>query len=98
MLGQNVDSLVKTVTDSFNRAQELTSSSREQAEKTLQDAREEVWRYLQPRMKCNYGVNDSPVTALPLLLRENDTLSEKTLQIYQWKFTCSSCGYQQIDK
>ena len=97
-LTHNVDSLLRTLTDSFNKAQELSSVNREQAEKGLQAAREKVWKYLQPKMKCEHGVNDSPVTALPLLLRENCTLLEKTLQSYQWKFSCCICGYRQVDK
>ena len=97
-LAHNVDSLIRTLTDSFNKAQELSSVNREQAEKGLEAAREKVWKYLQPKMKCEHGVNDSPVTALPLLLRENCTLLEKTLQSYQWKFSCCACGYRQVDK
>lgn len=95
---QNVDSLLRMLSESFNKAQELLSTNREQAENDLQDVRDEVWKYLQPKMKCERGVNDSPVTALPLLLQENGTVSEKMLQVYQWEFTCSACGYQQIDK
>ena len=95
---QNVDSLLRTLSESFNKAQELLSTNREQAENDLQDVRDKVWKYLQPKMKCERGVNDSPVTALPLLLRENGTVSEKMLQVYQWEFSCLACGYQQIDK
>lgn len=99
-LAQNVDSLLRAVVKSFSTAQELhvSSANREQAEKGLKEAREKAWRYLQPQMKCHHGVDDSPVTALPLLLRENTVVSEKTLQVYQWEFTCSACGYHQIDK
>lgn len=97
-LVQNPDSLLRTLTESFSKAQELLSTNREQAEKDLTDIRETTWKYLQPRMKCQRGVNDSPVTALPLLLRENSLVSERMLQVYQWEFRCSACGYQQIDK
>ena len=97
-LTKNADCLLRTLTEEFNKAQELFSTHREQAEKGLQDARKGVWKYLQPRMKCKQGVNDSPVTALPLLLRENSILSEQMLQVYQWEFSCTACGYQQIDK
>lgn len=97
-LPPNVDSLLRTLTKSFNKAQELLTINREQAEKDLYDVREKVWSYLQPKMKCERGVNDSPVTALPLLLRENNILAEKMLQVYQWEFNCTSCGYHQINK
>lgn len=97
-LPPNVDSLLRTLTKSFNKAQELLTINREQAEKDLYDVREKVWSYLQPKMKCERGVNDSPVTALPLLLRENNILAEKMLQVYQWEFNCNSCGYHQINK
>ena len=93
-----MDSLLRALTESFNKAQELLTRNREQAEKNLSDVREKVWSYLQPKMKCERGVNDSPVTALPLLLRENSTLSEKMLQVYQWEFNCTACGYHQINK
>jgi len=90
--------MLKTLTESFNKAQELLTRNREQAEKDLCNVREKVWNYLQPKMKCERGVNDSPVMALPLLLRENSVLSEKMLQVYHWEFNCTSCGYQQINK
>lgn len=98
ILPPNVDSLLRTLTESFNKAQEVLTRNREQAEKDLYDVREKVWSYLQPKMKCERGVNDSPVTALPLLLRENSILSEKMLQVYQWEFNCTACGYHQINK
>ena len=97
-IAQDVNSLLKTVLELFNKAQDLSSASREQAAKVLQEAREKVWSYLQPLVKCKYGVQDSPVDALRLLLRENGLLSEKTLQVYHWEFSCKACGYQQINK
>ena len=97
-LPPNVDSLLRTLTKSFNKAQELLTINREQAEKDLYNVRDKVWSYLQPKMKCERGVNDSPVTALPLLLRENSILAEKMFQVYQWEFNCTSCGYHQINK
>lgn len=97
-MAQDVNSLLKTVLELFNKAQDLSSASREQAAKVLQEAREKVWSYLQPLLKCKYGVQDSPVDALRLLLRQNGLLSEKTLQIYHWEFSCKACGYQQINK
>lgn len=97
-LPPNVDSLLRTLTESFYKVQELLTKNREQAEKELCDIREKVWSYLNPKMKCERGVNDSPVTALPLLLRENSILSEKMLQVYQWEFNCTACGYHQINK
>lgn len=92
------DSLVRTLTESFNQAQELSSTNREQAENVLKDVRGTIWKHLQPKMKCQLGVNDSPVAALPLLLQENNLVAERFLQEYHWEFSCSACGYQQIDK
>lgn len=97
-LTQNVDSLLKTVIALFSNAQDVSSADREKAMEGLKEARDNVWRYLQPLLKCQYGVQDSPVTALPLLLRENGVLAEKALQIYRWEFSCNACGYHQIDK
>lgn len=97
-LMQKSDSLVRTLTESFNQAQELSSTSKEQAEVILKEIRGMIWTHLQPKMKCQLGVNDSPVAALPLLLQENDLVSERFLQVYHWEFSCSACGYQQIDK
>lgn len=97
-LAQNGVSLLKTVVTLFNNAQDVSSADREQAMGSLKEARDNVWRYLQPSLKCQHGVQDSPVTALPLLLRENGALAEKALQIYRWEFNCNACGYHQIDK
>lgn len=98
ILPQNVNSVLRTLIESFNKAQELSLTDREQSEQKLHYIREEVWNYLKPKMKCQRGVNDSPVTALPLLLRENGTVSEEMLQVYQWEFSCTTCGYQQVNK
>ena len=95
---QNKDCLLKDLLVSFSKAQEMCSVNREQAEKVLEDARQRVWTYLQPKMNCELGVNDSAITALLLLLKENSIISKETLQEYYWEFSCSACCYQQIDR
>ena len=64
----------------------------------LQSARKHVWDYVQPRMKCEAGKNDSPVAALLLLLQSNELVKEKYTQAFRWQFACSKCGYKQVDR
>lgn len=91
-------SLLKTLLERYDFAQEHFASNTEIAARTLKEVRQIVWDYLEPKMRCRLGRNDSPVAALPLLLRENANAGEKLTQEFLWKFRCSVCGYQQTTR
>ena len=64
----------------------------------LDAVREIVWQRLQPKLKCVRGDNDSPVFALPLLLRESAPLMQTFMVHYGWEMTCTECGYEHVDR
>ncbi|ESO96210.1 hypothetical protein LOTGIDRAFT_144274, partial [Lottia gigantea] len=64
----------------------------------LEDVREVVWDILQPRLKCEKGKNDSPVFALPLLIRESAELKHMFSIEYSLVFHCAKCDYRQENK
>lgn len=65
---------------------------------TLNDVREQVWQRIQPKLRCQRGQNDSPVFALPLILRESAPLMGSCMVHYQWSMTCTDCGYEHSDR
>ena len=64
----------------------------------LDEARNNVFDFLKPRMQCTLGVNDCSLTALSLLLKENVYISEKFMPECRWMFVCDVCGYKQINR
>lgn len=87
------NSVLKSMLNCYMKAQELVLTDITTAKKMLVDIRHNVWNYLAPKMKCSLGVNDSPIFALPLLLKENGVTSENSLQEYCWEFNCESCSF-----
>lgn len=77
----------------YTKAQELVLLDLSGAKKILTDVRHNIWTYLAPKMKCSLGVNDSPIFALPLLLKENGGTLKNCLQDYSWEFGCDLCGF-----
>lgn len=63
----------------------------------LQDVRETVFLKLQPKLQCEKGKNDSPLFAIPLLVK-GDSVVEKLIRMkYRFDFNCKACGYMQSD-
>lgn len=63
----------------------------------LQDVRETVFLKLQPKLQCVKGKNDSPLFAIPLLVK-GDSVVEKLMRMkYRFDFHCKACGYMQSD-
>ncbi|XP_077990028.1 uncharacterized protein LOC144444475 [Glandiceps talaboti] len=100
-LCQKYDEAMQSVFD-VQKTTNMTSShhhgNSDQATQTLNDIRQKIWSHLQPGMKCELGRDDSPVLALPLLIKENTGIQEQFLLKYHWKFVCTDCGYQQTTR
>ena len=81
-------------------AAELAKKVMEQltdAATVLDDIREKMWEAMQPRLRCERGKNDSPVIALPLLVRDNTALKDMFRMEYTFSFLCDKCSYTQLD-
>lgn len=92
------NALLKCLVDQYAKAQYLSEVDIINAKKVLIDVRDLVWTYLSPKMKCTLGVNDSPLFALLLLLRENSMTADRCIQEYTCKFTCQSCRYMETTR
>ncbi|XP_052086296.1 uncharacterized protein LOC127723635 isoform X2 [Mytilus californianus] len=64
----------------------------------LRDIRENIWRKMQPRLQCVKGKNDSPVLAIPLMVKDNVNIEREFLVEYDFMLSCEACGYQQTDR
>lgn len=64
----------------------------------LRDIRESIWNKVQPRLQCVKGKNDSPVLAIPLLVKDSIHVEKRFAVTYDFLFSCSSCGYKQVDR
>ncbi|NXX15507.1 USPL1 isopeptidase, partial [Podargus strigoides] len=64
------------------------------AESHLNEIRNIIYAQLQPQLKCELGQKESPVFALPLLLRLDQQAEKLFLHSFAWKFECVCCGYK----
>ena len=78
--------------------QKIDESKKGEAYAILDISREVVWQRLQPKLKCQKGDHDSPVFALPLIIRESAPLMQTFMVHYGWEMTCTECGYEHTDR
>uniref|UniRef100_A0A3B1KER2 Ubiquitin specific peptidase like 1 n=1 Tax=Astyanax mexicanus TaxID=7994 RepID=A0A3B1KER2_ASTMX len=64
-----------------------------EAEKELESLRMCIFQLLQPKLQCELGQKETPVFALPLLLRTDEWACGLFEHSGQWEFSCTSCGY-----
>ncbi|XP_063418225.1 SUMO-specific isopeptidase USPL1-like [Mytilus trossulus] len=64
----------------------------------LRDTRENIWKKMQPRLQCVKGKNDSPVLAIPLMVKDNVHIEREFSVEYDFMLSCDACGYQQTDR
>ncbi|XP_069747668.1 SUMO-specific isopeptidase USPL1 isoform X2 [Narcine bancroftii] len=65
-----------------------------QIELILNNVRENFFKLLQPKLRCELGKPDSPVFAFPLLLKQDCNIEKFFMQSYIWSFECNKCGYK----
>ncbi|XP_067147026.1 SUMO-specific isopeptidase USPL1 [Apteryx mantelli] len=68
------------------------------AESYLNEIRNRIFTQLQPQLGCKLGEKESPVFALPLLLRQDHQAEKLFLLSFSWKFECLCCGYKYQDR
>ncbi|XP_052423498.1 SUMO-specific isopeptidase USPL1-like isoform X1 [Carassius gibelio] len=64
-----------------------------EAEQQLSALRLSLFKLLQPTLKCEIGQQETPVFALPLLLRSDNWAQELFQHTVRWEFKCTSCSY-----
>lgn len=64
-----------------------------EAERQLSALRLSIFKLLQPTLKCEIGQEETPVFALPLLLRSDKWAQELFQHTVRWEFKCISCSY-----
>ncbi|XP_041054716.1 SUMO-specific isopeptidase USPL1 isoform X1 [Carcharodon carcharias] len=107
-LGTEMESPVKKLCTEYDQACALISNCQSkgnglrkiprkthaQIELLLNNVRESLFQLLQPKLKCELGVPDSPVFAFPHLLQQDPYVEELFMQSYIWSFECMKCGYK----
>ncbi|NXN12470.1 USPL1 isopeptidase, partial [Indicator maculatus] len=68
------------------------------AESHLNEIRNRLFTQLQPQLKCELGKEESPVFALPLLLRLDQQAEKLFLHSFSVKFECVCCGYKEQNR
>lgn len=69
----------------------------DEAERQLSALRLSLFKLLQPTLKCEIGQQETPVFALPLLLRSDKWAQDLFQHTVRWEFKCTSCGYTVSD-
>ncbi|XP_073685671.1 SUMO-specific isopeptidase USPL1 [Garra rufa] len=64
-----------------------------EAERRLSALRLSLFKLLQPTLKCEIGQQETPVFALPLLLRSDKWAQDLFQHTIRWEFKCTSCSY-----
>ncbi|XP_062423136.1 SUMO-specific isopeptidase USPL1 isoform X1 [Rhea pennata] len=68
------------------------------AESYLNEIRNRIFTQLQPQLGCKLGEKESPVFALPVLLRLDHQAEKLFLHSFSWQFECLCCGYKYQDR
>ncbi|KAM5180571.1 SUMO-specific isopeptidase USPL1 [Mantella aurantiaca] len=68
------------------------------AETCLHEVRMNIFDKLAPLLKCELGEKESPVFALPLLLKLDPDFQKLFVHSFTWNFKCESCGYTYQDR
>lgn len=61
---------------------------------SLNKIRDEIFAKLQPKLRCTLGDMESPVFALPVLLKLEPHVENLFTYSFSWNFECSHCGHQ----
>ncbi|XP_056127251.1 SUMO-specific isopeptidase USPL1 isoform X2 [Rhinichthys klamathensis goyatoka] len=69
----------------------------DEAERQLSAYRQSLFKLLQPTLKCEIGQQETPVFALPLLLRSDKWAQDLFQHTVRWEFKCTSCSYTVSD-
>ncbi|TRY66044.1 hypothetical protein DNTS_025764 [Danionella cerebrum] len=64
-----------------------------EANRRLSELRMSIFKLLQPKLKCEIGQEETPVFALPLLLRADHWAEDLFKHTLRWEFKCTSCDY-----
>ncbi|KAG5844683.1 hypothetical protein ANANG_G00165080 [Anguilla anguilla] len=64
-----------------------------QTVKELEDVRMSAFKLLQPKLKLSLGQEETPVFALPALLRLDSSVETLFQHIFHWDFECAVCGH-----
>ncbi|XP_051539427.1 SUMO-specific isopeptidase USPL1-like isoform X1 [Myxocyprinus asiaticus] len=65
----------------------------EETERRLSALRLSIFKLLQPTLKCEIGQQETPVFALPLLLRLDKWARDLFQHTIRWEFKCTACSY-----
>ncbi|XP_054020532.1 SUMO-specific isopeptidase USPL1 [Dryobates pubescens] len=68
------------------------------AESHLNEIRNRLFTQLQPQLKCELGKEESPVFALPLILRLDRQAEKLFLHSFSVEFECVCCGYKEQNR
>ncbi|XP_021234067.1 SUMO-specific isopeptidase USPL1 isoform X2 [Numida meleagris] len=98
--------LLQRLSTKYNKANVLLNTCKRskvkdvlpKAELLLNEVRNQIFVQLQPQLKCELGKEESPVFALPLLLKQDQQAEKLFLHSFSWKFECLCCGYKYLDR
>ncbi|KAL5013236.1 hypothetical protein ScPMuIL_007506 [Solemya velum] len=62
----------------------------------MNNIREKVWSLLQPKLNCERGRSNSPVSALQWVVEDNANMAELLTVSYQSSFSCKNCPYREL--
>ncbi|CAH2225130.1 SUMO-specific isopeptidase USPL1 isoform X1 [Pelobates cultripes] len=82
------------VTSTSHRSKRGYPKNLSAAQKCLEEVRMVLFDTIKIPLKCKLGDKETPVFALPLLLKQDPKFEELFVHSYSWSFSCNLCGYQ----
>uniref|UniRef100_A0AAY4EJ22 USP domain-containing protein n=1 Tax=Denticeps clupeoides TaxID=299321 RepID=A0AAY4EJ22_9TELE len=77
---------VAALVKSKEQVEKVSRETLQEVENKLSELRSNVFKLLKPKMKCTLGQEETPVIALPLLLKLDHDAQDLFLHSYQWEF------------
>ncbi|XP_048838738.1 SUMO-specific isopeptidase USPL1 isoform X2 [Brienomyrus brachyistius] len=85
--------LVKAREETHQQVVRVPAAVLQEAQANLDDLRMSIFKLLQPKLQCKLGEWETPVFALPLLLKLDAGAGDLFQHAFEWVFECAACGH-----
>ncbi|KAG9351815.1 hypothetical protein JZ751_023066 [Albula glossodonta] len=79
--------------DDKDKTVKVPSAVLNQAQRELEELQMSAFKLIQPKLQCKLGEKETPVFALPLLLRLDLCAEIQFEHTFNWHFECAACGH-----
>nr|XP_023683487.1 SUMO-specific isopeptidase USPL1 isoform X1 [Paramormyrops kingsleyae] len=85
--------LVKAREETHQQVVRVPAAVLQEAQANLDDVRMSIFKLLHPKLQCKLGEWETPVFALPILLKLDVGAGDLFQHAFEWVFECTACGH-----